>query len=113
MIALLLALGCGPKEIDTGTAPAETEPTHDYTSHTCDELIIDVNGEDPPVVGDLWTVWLYCDEALLTGTQILQFDPPELATVTDNNATFLIAGEGTMRIQVGSKRSERAVVVGE
>lgn len=111
MMLVLLALACGPKEGDSG-ATEDVEVTYPpVTGDPCDAITLRVDGNDPPVVGDAWTVWLYCDDALLTGTTILQFDPPDLATVTDNNATFLAAGEGLVRMQVGSRRAERDVVV--
>ena len=105
-----LWLACSSPEVDSA-APVEETETDPPAGSTCETLTIDVNGEDPPAVGDEWTVWLYCDQALLTGTMILQFDPPSLATVQDNVAVFLEAGAGLMRIQVGSKRAERDVTV--
>lgn len=111
MILLVALLACGPKEVDSGD-PAEEIVTYPPVSgDPCDELILDIDGNDPPIVGDTWRVWLYCDEALLTGTMLLQFTPPELASVEDNLATFLASGTGTMRMQVGSKWQEREVEV--
>jgi len=111
LLATLLA--CGAPDEDSGP-PAEDIVTYPPVSgDPCEEIRLEVGGNDPPVVGDVWLVWLYCDEALLTGTMLLQFSPPELASVEDNEATFLSAGTGTMRMQVGSKWQEREVVVSE
>lgn len=110
MFALLLA--CAPTT-DDSAEPVHVV-THDtHVDNSCESLTLVVDGEDPPVVGDTWTLWMYCDEALVTGAMILQADPPDLATITDNNATFLRVGAGVMRLQVGNRQLEQAVEVGE
>jgi len=80
----------------------------------CDTLDIRVTGEDPPSVGDTWTVWLWCnDDVLLTGATRLIFDPNDIATVTSNEVEFIRAGEATLLVQVGSRRQTRDVSVSE
>lgn len=111
MIWLTLLLACGPEEGDS--AEPEVIVTYEpVEGEGCDAVTMRVDGADPPVVGDTWTVWLYCDDALLTGAAVLQVDPPSLATIEDNRATFVETGAGTVRLQVGSRRGEQAVKVG-
>ena len=113
MLPVCLLLSCGEKE-DTAsrdTAPQQVEEHED--SSGCQAVTLDILGPEDPVVGDSWTVWLHCDEALLTGVTVLSFAPPEFATVDENVATFLYAGEATMRMQVGAYWQEQDVTVGE
>lgn len=72
----------------------------------CEETWIDWVGSDQPHVGDEWTVWLYCDGALLTGPTVIRFDPLDFATVDENIVTFTEAGPGWMRVQTGSEWAE-------
>jgi hypothetical protein len=100
-------------------SPEETADTSPYvapdTDEGCESLEIrhDDADPDPPAAGDSWTVWLYCDEALMTGAMIVQFDPTDFATVDENVVTFAYAGTGTLRVQVGSYRAEEPVTVTE
>ncbi len=112
MTLLLLLLACVTEVEDSGDPPAAVVTYEPVEGESCDAITMEVHGTDPPVVGDEWTVWLYCDDALLTGAMLLQLDPPELATVEDNVAVFLTEGEGILRMQVGSRRAEREVSVG-
>lgn len=110
-MTLLLLLACtGADPVDT-SAPADTDD--DPVDQSCDVLEIRVNGEDPPSVGDTWTVFLICDESMLTGTYRIFFDPPDFATISDNELGFLYAGEAELTVQAGSRRATRMVTVTE
>jgi hypothetical protein len=113
-LGLLATAGCTGKAEDTGedTGPAVVD-TGDYEVETCDVLEIRVNGEDPPRVGDEWTIFLWCDEALLTGAMIVRFDPPEVADMEENVATFIEPGKATLDVQVGRHRANREVVIAD
>ena len=114
MPILDLLLACAAPPADTDVEAQDTVDTADTGGRDpCEALTIDVTGPQPPRVGDTWTVWLYCDEALETGSMVLRFDPPDFATIDANSATFLYAGQATMRVQVGSLRAEEPVEVGE
>lgn len=106
---LLLLLAC------TGEAPEDTAPVEQVedtdTVDPCEVLEIRVTGEDPPQVGDEWTLWMWCDDALMTGAMRLSFDPPEIATVSGNTAQFVAAGDATLTLQAGSRRLSRDVSV--
>jgi hypothetical protein len=110
MLLLLLA-AC------TGDAPQDTAPIEEVddtpTVDPCEVLEIHVTGDDPPQVGDEWTLWMWCDNALMTGAMRLSFDPPEFATVSENRAQFLLVGDATLTLQVGSRRLSRDVTVTE
>ncbi|MDP2310102.1 MAG: hypothetical protein Q8P18_29060 [Pseudomonadota bacterium] len=106
---LLLLLACTGEPLQDTAAPEAVEEVP--TGDPCEVLEIHVNGDDPPQVGDEWTVWLWCDDALMTGAMRLSFDPPDIATVSENNAQFLYAGDAMVTIQVGSRRQTREVNV--
>lgn len=110
LFVTLLSAACTGAPHDSAE-PVDTEdPPED---NPCEVAEIRVTGDDPPSVGDTWTVWLWCDDALTTGATRLTFDPPEIASVSENNAEFLEAGTATMRLQVGAFRAEREVEVSE
>jgi len=77
----------------------------------CVETWVDHVGPDEPVVGDEWTIWLYCDGVLLTGPTAIRFDPLEFASVNENIVTWDTAGTGTIRVQTGSEWAEEEVTV--
>ena len=111
----LLLLACtGSGELDSGppTDSAEESPSPG-TGFTCEDedLEIDPLGPSDPTVGDEWTVWLRCDGTTLTGTMVLQFEPPEFASIDTNLVTFLMAGTAEMTVQVGSYRASTDVTV--
>lgn len=111
MLHLLLLFACTGADPVDSAAPADTDDGPD--AQACDVLEIRVNGEDPPTVGDTWTVFLWCDDALLTGTYRIFFDPPDFATLSNNDLTFLYAGEAELTVQAGSRRQTRMVSVTE
>ena len=88
LLLLTVLLACNKASVDSGTQ-ADPEDTGSGTSDRddddddggCDELSIKVLGEDPPSVGDEWTVYMKCDDAVLTGTSVVRVDPVEMALV--------------------------------
>ncbi len=113
MYLLLLLLACfGPKTDPDDEDESEEEESETDDTFTCDVPELKVNGEDPPAVGDEWTVFLWCGDTLMTGAMVLSFTPPELAEVTDNVALFVEPGDGVMKLQVGRYWQERDVSVG-
>lgn len=91
----------------------ETVPDAAPAPDTCDALELRVDGPDPPAVGESWTLWLWCEDALMTGAQRVTLDPLDFATVDTNVVTFLYAGTGTVTLQVGRERQSREVQVEE
>lgn len=110
MWALLLACAAPEPAADTAEVvvpDAAPEP------EACDALELRVDGPEPPAVGDSWTLWLWCEDALMTGAQRVSLDPPDFATVDTNVVTFRYAGSGTVTLQVGRERQSREVQVEE
>ncbi len=113
---LLLLVACGgdtSDDDDNGGLDTTAFTATTTTDEPCDEANVEIDplGPEDPVVGDQWTVWLRCDGATLAGATVLQFDPPEFATVDENVATFLMAGTAEMTMQVGGYRAEMDVTV--
>lgn len=98
-----------------GDDPVDTAPEEQVQDEPepCAEVELDVEGPQPPVVGDEWTVWLRCDGSTLIGTTVVRFDPADFGTVDANVVTFLRAGTATLRVQVGAYREETEVTVTE
>ena len=119
-LLLTVLLACGKTSSDSGDPPG-SEDTSSGTSDRddddddggCDELSIKVLGEDPPSVGDEWTVYMKCDDAVLTGTSVVRVDPVEMALVYDNVLTWQEAGECLLSVQVGGFKEEETVTIGE
>lgn len=96
---------------DTGEDGDVTEET-DIPEDTAPCVAqLEIYGPDKPRVGDEWLVWMRCDELTITGAGVLRFDPPELATVDVNLATFILAGEGLMTMQVGTYKAEMDITI--
>ena len=76
----------------------------------CDKLEIAYDGPSPPHVGTQWILQLWCDGALMTLT-IIRFDPSDFASLDENVATFLVAGDGTIQMQAGTDRVYMDVTV--
>jgi hypothetical protein len=76
----------------------------------CDKLEIKYDGPYPPHVGTQWILQLWCDGALMTLT-IIRFDPTDFASLDENVATFLYAGDGTIQMQAGTHRVYMDVTV--
>jgi hypothetical protein len=114
MIGMLACAGSSNEDSSASSDSSEVETDEPY-SFECDEadLEIDPLGPSSPTVGDEWTVWLRCDGTTLTGTMVLQVDPPEFATIDTNVVTFLVAGTAEMTVQVGAYRASMDVTVTE
>ena len=112
MTLLLACAGPSGEDSASGSDSSEVETDNPY-SFECDEadLEIDPLGPSDPTVGAEWTVWLRCDGTTLTGTMVLQVDPPEFATIDTNLVTFLMAGTAEMTVQVGAYRASMDVTV--
>lgn len=113
LLTLPLLTGCGKDDVDEDDDEAveDTGDPRPEESQECEELELDIVGPAEPAVGDTWTLWLRCDGATLAGTMVLRFEPPEIAEVDANNATFRSSGDALMRFQVGSRRVEQEVTV--
>ena len=110
ILAALLAACTGKPDEETA-APEDTDEPEERED--CTTLEIRIDGEDPPVVGETWTTFLVCDDALLLGAMRVLWDPADIASVNENTSTFLRAGEADLTVQTGSRRVTRAVTVGE
>ena len=110
-----MVTGCWSNNVepDTGTMDSAVEDNDRPEALNCDELTLNIIGEEPPSVGDTWAVYLYCDDAMMAGVMKLSFDPPDFAETDGQYATFLYAGTATMTLQVGSKSADQEVTVVE
>ncbi len=113
---LALAAGCTSTGGDSDSAGVVDTDTDDGVdtedTFECPTPEMHVTGDDPPVVGDYWEVFLWCDETLMTGAMHMSIDPPTMATIEDYHLTFNEEGTGTLSVQVGTIKAEREVVVG-
>ena len=107
-----LFLACADPEPEDSNVE-EKETTEPDDDGGCDVVEIHYDGPDAPVVGDTWTVLLWCDDALLLGASVIQIEPTEAATITENTLTFLVAGEATVHMQVGRMEADLPVTVTE
>lgn len=108
-----LLSACSPAASDDtaaagDSAAADARPPE---PEACGEVLLEVMGDDPPRVGDEWTVWLRCDGATLAGVAIVRVTPPEMARIDDNIVTWVGSGEASLFAQYGAERGERAVTV--
>ncbi len=110
MPALLLLLAACTGEPPGDTAlPSDTAPTEEEDD--CETLEIHVDGQDPPSVGDTWTMLLKCDGAVLYGAMRVIWTPNDIATVDENVSVFQYAGDATLLLQAGSRRQTREVTI--
>lgn len=113
---LALAVGCTSTAGDSDSAGVVDTDTDDEVdtedTFECPTPEMHVTGNDPPVVGDYWEVFLWCDDTLMTGAMHMSIDPPTMATIENYYLTFNEEGTGTLSVQVGTIRAEREVVVG-
>jgi hypothetical protein len=109
LLALAGLTACGEKETLDTSPPVED--SDDVEPQGCGVVELDVDGPEAPTVGDSWTVWLRCDGATMLGATVLRFDPPTIATLDDNVATFVEAGDATMTMQVGAYRESLTLTV--
>jgi hypothetical protein len=108
-----LLVACNSDPTPDDSAGSDQSSGGDSEEEPCLTLELEVDGPSEPRVGDAWTLYLYCDEALLTGPMIVQATPASFATIDLNEVTFVEAGEGSLRVQVGGFRVDQAVTVAE
>jgi hypothetical protein len=116
IVASILACA-GKSDSADSEVPVDTgETTDPYTGTTepfsCPTPEIHVGGEDPPVVGNEWDVFLWCDSTLMTGPMSVMVDPPSLATIEKYHIVWVESGTAHLTVQVGSLKAERDVEVG-
>ena len=111
MLAALL-FACAPEEEEEKT-PVDTAPEEEEEGISCEENTLRIDGEAEPAVGESWTVYMLCDGSIMTGAAVMRFDPTDFATIDENTATFLYAGDGTLTFQMGQTRLTQDVTVTE
>jgi hypothetical protein len=115
LLALLLLCACAEEAKDTGpTFDTDTEDERpEEAEDPCggESVELDVIGDDPPSVGDTWTVLMRCGDSVLTGTLVIRIEPPELGSFENNEITWNAAGAGLLTVQMGSYREEREIEV--
>jgi hypothetical protein len=114
LLTLGLGLACTGQVEDSVPEPEDTQVEDDRNQPTgCEELEIDFAGEDPPVVGDVWTLLPKCDGNVLVGAVVIQVDPPSAALLDETVLTWAEAGPAEIMLQAGSKKAYLDVEVGE
>lgn len=108
LLALVLA-GCDDGFEYVEDTDVDTQDTNE--PDPCQQLDIRWDGPDDPVVGDEWTVLLYCDDALVMGALIVRVEPASMATLSENVVTWAEAGTATLTVQKGSDIAETTVEV--
>lgn len=116
IVGLILGLGlaCTGKVEDSVPEledTAEDDPRNEPSG--CDEVSIDFVGEDPPVVGDEWTLLPKCDGSPLMGAMVIQVEPTSAAELDENLLTWLEAGPAQIMLQAGQTKGYLDVEVGE
>jgi len=119
LLALLLG-GCAPdKSMDTSEAELNLGDSPKEESEDC-ELSVRVDAVPVaelanPLVGDTWTMIMYCDEVILMGPAVLRIYPADLATLDASSPTFTFvkAGTGEIQYQMGSRRVDIPVTIEE
>ncbi len=110
---MVVGAGCGEKSSEADTAVDTGDERPESSGETCGVVELRPDGPPAPVVGDHWNLLLYCDDALLTGASTFRSDPADTVTFDEYVATFLVAGEVTITMQVGRYRDDVTVTVGE
>jgi hypothetical protein len=101
----------GDDSVPVDDSSSLTDDTSDTKEDLgCDKLEIKYDGTYPPHVGTQWILQLWCDDALMTLT-IIRFIPSDFASLDENVATFLMAGDGTIQMQAGTHRVYMDVTV--
>lgn len=114
LLSLGLGLACTGKVEDSVPEPEDTayeDPRNEPSG--CEELEIDFAGEDPPSVGDEWTLLPKCDGSVLIGAMVIQVEPSSAATLDETLLTWQEAGPAEIMLQAGSKKAYLDVEVGE
>lgn len=85
-------------DLDATINPQGVEVCDDGVDNDCNgwvdaDIRPDPDDPDPPHVGDVWTVFLWCDDTLITGTSRFALNPPDAGVVNDNEITWAVAGD--------------------
>ena len=120
ILALAFFAACDQnKSIDTSDPELSIGPGDTGTEEPC-QISVRANGIPVadlanPTVGDDWYLIMYCDETILMGPAVLQINPTHLATVDSEDPilTFVAAGEGEIRYQLGNRQAHIPVTIEE
>jgi hypothetical protein len=103
---------------DTGNDLLHDPGPEHIDGDDCTVLSVEANGRaldnvGDPMVGDYWTIRMFCDDVLMTGANLLKFTPPNVAVVATDmtDATFVTAGDATMLLQSGNIQFTTDLVV--
>lgn len=108
----LVALACtGASSEDSAPDLEDTAVDEGPEPTGCDVLEVGFDGEDPPTVGDTWTVWPICDGSFVMGAMVVRVDPSEAATIADGEVTWVSAGTHELMVQSGSQKAYLDVTV--
>lgn len=122
LLPLVLCVACSADkedsavDVDTGDTGTVERPDR---PEACDpEVRVDgtpVAEAEPPAVGDQWYLLMYCDDALQTGTYVLQADPAESVSVDSDEpiVTFTTAGDVGLEYRIGSRSASFTVTVSD
>ncbi len=110
MLIALLYIACTPEVDDTADTGTE-EDTYVPEVAECPDVELRFDGDDPPRVGSVWTIWLTCEGTVLMGASRIAITPVEAATNVDNELTWAIPGEATIEMQTGQTKGSLTVTV--
>ncbi len=120
ILLVLLTFGCGGQKTgDTADASINIGDRPEEETEDCEVSVkvdaIPVEELANPVVGDSWTLIMYCDETILMGPAVLRIYPADLATLDASmpTLTFVKAGSGEIQYQLGSRRVDIPVTIEE
>lgn len=110
---VILALALGAAACDEEVVDSDTDVVTDTGEEwvPCEETDLFIDGPEAPRVSDTWAVIMRCDGATLVGPMVLRITPVEMATVSENEITWVQPGEGEIRVQVGTYVERKDVVV--
>jgi hypothetical protein len=111
---LALYFACTPDPVDSADTGEQEEIEYPEVT-TCDVTEIRTEDEDPPHVGEGWTIFLWCDDALMTGASKVAVEPVDAATFDDSTGvivvTWALAGDAVLSLQTGRFKATRDVTV--
>jgi len=108
-----LLLACDGEPADTSERQdTQVEEGQGAEPTGCDVLEVGFDGADPPVVGDLWTVWPVCDGNPVFGATVVRVDPATCASIGEGEVTWVEPGPCELMVQSGSQRAYLEVEVG-
>lgn len=107
---LLLSLACAPAEdsVEETYVPVDTNSKLECATM---DIQPDLNDPDPPHVGDSWTIFLWCDDTLLTGASRVILTPPEAGTIAENVITWAEAGDVDVFMQTGVYKTTETISI--